>query len=64
MHAMAQLVGEGHHIADFALVIHQNIGMGAGHRGVGKGAGAFAWAGLGVNPIVGEKAAGDIGQVG
>ncbi len=63
MHAMAQLMRQGHHIAGFALVVQQQIGVRAGHGGVGESAGRFAGAHGHVDPVFGEEFAADGGQL-
>ena len=57
MHAVAELVGERHHVARLALVIHQHIGMGRGHGGMCESARRLAGANGGVDPALVEEAA-------
>ncbi len=50
MHPVAKLMGEGHHIADIALIVEQQIGMHARHRRMGEGAWRLAGAHTCINP--------------
>ncbi len=63
MHAMAQLMGQGHHIAGAAVVVQQDIGMGARRDRMGEGAGRLARARRGIDPALVEEALADGGQL-
>ena len=56
---MPELVGKGHDITHFPLIIQEDVRMGAGHGRVREGAGGLAISHRGVDPAIGEKAAGD-----
>jgi len=64
VHAVAQLVGQRHHVAGAAGVVHEHVRV---HRGDRAGAvGAVALVGLGrrVDPRLAEELAGDVGHLG
>ena len=48
--AVAQLVRQGHDVPAAALVVHQHVGMRAGHGGMAEGAAVLAGTQLGVDP--------------
>ncbi len=62
--AVAELMGQGHHIAGAALIIEQQIGMHRGHRGMGESAGRLARTRRHINPGGVEKALSDRRQFG
>ena len=55
MHAVAQFVGQGHDVAGAPLIVQQQIGMGAGHRGMGESARRLAGAHRRVDPGLVEE---------
>nr|WP_255608336.1 hypothetical protein [Methylosinus sp. Sm6] len=60
MHAMAELMGQRHHIARLALEIDQNVRMHGGHGRMGEGARRLAGPHRRVDPIALEEARGDL----
>ena len=59
MHAVAELVGERHHVARLALVVEQHIGMRRRHGRMREGARRLAGPRRRVDPAVLEEALGD-----
>ena len=64
MDPVPELVGQNHHVARLALIVEQQVGMGARHRGVGEGAGRFAVAHGHVDPVIVEEAPADSSKFG
>ena len=62
VHAVAQLMREGHHVARLAEIVEQDIGMHLGHRGMGEGARRLAGLHAGVDPALAEERSGDLGH--
>ena len=62
MHAVAQLVGEGHDIPCLALIVHQHVGVRRGYAGVGEGTGVLAGDDRRVDPALVEEITGDLGH--
>ena len=59
MHAVAELVGERHHVARLALVVEHHIGMRRRHGRMREGAGRFSGPRRRIDPAVVEEALGD-----
>ena len=64
MNPVAELVGQDHHVARLALVVEQQVGVRAGHRGMGEGPRRLAGADRGVDPVVLEEAPADVRELG
>ena len=64
VHAVAELVGQGHHVAQVAGVVEQHVGVRRGHRGGREGAAALPRPQLGVDPAAREEALGDLRHLG
>ena len=64
MDAVAELVRQCHHVARFAQVVEQHVGVDVGHRGVGEGAGGLAGLDRGVDPALVEEGFGDLAHAG
>ena len=62
MHTVAQLVGQGHHIARLAQIVQHHIGVHRGDGGVGECARRLAGFHAGINPAVSEKRFGNFGH--
>src|SRR3546814_12821629 len=60
VHAVAELVGERHHVARLAVIVEQEVGMRARHRRMGEGPRRLAWPWRRIDPAcVEERAAED-----
>ena len=62
MHAVAQLMRQGHDIARFSEVVEHDIGVDGGHGRMGKGARCLARFHAGVDPALGVERLGDGGH--
>jgi hypothetical protein len=63
VHAMAQFMGERHHVPRFAEVVQHHVGMHVRHRGMGEGAGGLALLDARVDPAIGEEGLGQFGHL-
>ena len=62
MHAVAELVRQGHHVPRLALIVHQDIGVSRRHRRMGEGARRLAGTSRGIDPAPVEEAPGNVGH--
>ena len=63
MHAMAQLMGKRHHVARAALIVQQQIRMGAGHRRMREGTRGLAGPRRRIDPGIVEEFAPQVGKL-
>ncbi len=64
MDAVAELVGQRHHVARFAEVVQHHVGVDIGDGRVGKGAGGLAGFDARVDPALGEERLGNLAHAG
>ena len=64
MHAVAEFMGERHHVARLALIIHQHIGMRRRRGRMRERARRLARPHRRIDPAIGEKPLGDVGHLG
>jgi hypothetical protein len=62
--AVAQLVGERHHVPGLSEVVQHHEGMHVRHRGMGKGAGGLAGLDRRVDPAAVEEGCRELGEAG
>jgi hypothetical protein len=63
MNAVAKLMGERHHVARLAHIVHHHIGVDRRHGRVREGAGRLAGACRRVDPVAIKEAASDLGHL-
>ena len=64
MHAVAEFMGERHHVARLALIVHQHVRMRRRRGRVRERAGRLAGPHRRIDPAIGEKSLGDAGHFG
>jgi len=64
MHAVAQFMCQGHHVARLSQIVQHHVRVHVGHRGMGKGARCLAGFDGGINPAFVKKRFGDFTHAG
>ena len=64
VHSVAQLMGQGQHVAPLAHIVHEDVGVPLGIHRVRIGARLFARPGPRIDPRVGKEGLGRVGELG